>query len=737
MKFNLLYFLRLFSKHLYLILAVPLILSIIVFWLTKDEPRIYASQATVFTSLATGNSIDLTSLTFSTINTAFDNLMGVIKSRETLEEVGLRLFTSHLLLEKADPMIILPEHYTELMKSVPAEVKKLKVPGNFDETFLKLNEYKKATGNNFISNLVSKSNPFYSGSKILTKLKVKRLQNSDNIELSFESNDPGICQNTLLFLVQVYKKAYFEQKSGQSDNAVAYFENEVAKAAEKLKVAENELLAFNQFNQIINYNEQSKFIAARKEQFEAGYQEVLKQNASAKAIIELLEKKMTPEEKRKITGSKLLDLRTELAKVSQDLAIESISETEEVSLEQQSRYQKLLLKSADLKTQMRMVVDSLYSLNNSITGIPTNSIVSDWLANIIDFEGTNAQLITIGDLREDFIKIYSRYAPMGATMRRLERKINVYEDEYISLVKNLGLAKLKQQSVETSSGNTILDPPYYPSSPQADKGKMMIVAAGLVGFLITIFSILVSDFLDSSLRNARKASNDTGLEVESIFPVILKKKQKVDIDFVENKSAEVIARRLVLHSLKSTKNNQPSIYIGFSTREQEGKTFLLKRISRQLGLIGHKVLFLHPHDSIDSGNSNYDVARYIISKDFYQISNIRGLITPQFAPEWDDYDSIFIEFPGIINSSYPVNLFKTADHSFLICRANRSWSDADANILAEILEVTNPIKPRVILNGVAVEEMETILGDLPRKRSLFRRIVKSIVTHQSRSESIA
>jgi succinoglycan biosynthesis transport protein ExoP len=737
MRFNLLYFIRLFLKHLYLIIAVPLILGTAVFFLTKDEPRTYSSQAIVYTSLASGNSIDLTSLTFSTINTAFDNLMGIIKSRETLEEVGLRLFASHLLLDKNDPQIILPENYNELMKSIPDEIKKLKVAGNFEETYQKLYQFKKNSTNNYITNLVGKSHPYYGAGTIQGKLRVRRLQSSDNLELTFEASDPGICQNTLVFLIDVYRKAYLLQKASQSDNAVAYFESEVAKAAEKLRIAENELLSFNQENQIINYNEQSKFIAARKEQFEAGYQDVLKQNASSKAIIDLLERKMTPEDTRRIANSQLLTLRNQLAKINQDIAVGSLSTGQDLSASQKETLQNLSKKSDDLKLQMKSVVDSLYGLNNSITGVPTKSLINDWISNVIDYEGTNAQLSTLETLRNDFIKIYSQYAPMGATMRRLERKINVYEDEYISLVKNLGLSKLKQQSAEASSGGTILDPPYYPSSPLADKSKIMILAASLLGFLITIFSILVIDFLDSTMRIAPKTEAETGLMVESIFPAVINKKQKIDLEYVERKSSEVLARRLMLHSLTNKNGEKPNIIIAFSTQEQEGKSFLLQRVSEQLSIIGHKVLFLYPHQSIELTNVSFDHAQFIVSNNFYQISDIKGLVTPNFSPKWEIYDFIFVEFPGIINSSYPVNLFKTADHSFLVCRANRTWSKADANILAEVLEVTNPIKPKVLLNGVAIEEMETILGDLPRKRSRFRRLVKSLITHQSRSKSIA
>jgi polysaccharide biosynthesis transport protein len=734
MKFTLIYFIRLFLRHIFLIIAVPVFMAASVFLLTKDTPRTYITQTTVYTSLATGSSIDVAGFTFNTVNTQFDNLMNVIRSRATLEKTGLSLFASHLLLEKADPLIIQENHLQGIMQYVPDEVKNLKVPGDFEKTLLNLQKYKDSIANNFVYNLVNNSGSYYDAGTISAKLRVRRIQTSDNIELTYESNDAGVCQQTLVYLVKVYSQNYLANQHVQTDNAVTYFENEVARAAERLQAAEDELLQFNQTNQIINYEEQSKFIAARKEQFEMGFQEVLKQNAAAKAVIDLLEKKMSPEEKRRIASSELISLRRDLAKVNQNLALEPYTQSDEKNSVTQARIQSLSQKSFELKQKMKMVVDSLYQFTNGVTSVPTNNIMTDWISNVIEFEGTNAQIATLTRLRDDFAKIYAQYAPMGAMMRRLERKINVAEDEYISLVKNLGLAKLKQQSVESSSANTVIDPAFYPLNPQPDKRKMMIMAASVAGLIMILFLILVLDLMDSSLRNAEKTERDTGLSVESIFPAIrTKKNKKIDTAFLEKKSIEAITRKLILYSVTAKKDNSPVTCFAFSTLDGEGKSFLLHRIADDLSRIGHKVLLLLPHEPESRGDNGYDCAQYIRANDFYRISSLRGLQVADFLPDWDSYHFIFVEFPGILNSSFPVNLFKTADHCFLVCRANRSWSKADANILAEILAVTDPVKPRILLNGVALLEMETIVGDLPRKRSFLRRLLKRILTRQFQS----
>ena len=737
MKFSVVYFIRLFLRHLWLIVAVPLVMAVTVFFLTRDEPKTYISKTTVYTSLASGSSVDISGFTVNTVNTQFDNLIGIIKSNVTLQKTGLSLLASHLQLQKADPMLIQQDHYEAFTKSIPPEVKKLAVPGKFDQTLVNLNKQYESSNDNFVYQLVNRTPGYYNASSILGKLSVRRVQNSDNIELSYESDDPGICQQTLIYLVKVYKQAYIVQKAGQSDNAVAYFEAEVARASEQLQNAENELLEFNKANKIINYNEQSKFIAGRKEQFEMGYQEVIKQQASSKAVIDMLETKMTPGIKRRLAGTELIGLRKELGKVNQELAaLQTLTDEEDKGVMNRSKFQSLTQKSFDLKTRMHGVVDSLYELTNGSTGVPEKNVVSDWLSSIIDYEGTTAQIATMDRMRLEFDKIYSEYAPMGAMMRRLERKINVAEDEYISLVKNLGLAKLKQQSVEVSSANTILDPPRYPSEPQPGKRKILILAAAVIGLLVTLLIILILDLTDSTLRNTGRAADVTGLEVESMFPLIRRRNQLVDPGVLEKKSVEALSRKLILRSIAAGKTG-PVFILFFSTQGAEGKSFLLQRLASELGRSGYKVLALLPGTTGEYTAEGFDAVRYTVTSDFYRVAGLGELDIRENRPGLEKYHFIFMEFPALLDSSFPVNLLRTADCSYLVCRANRRWSKADEGILREITTVTAPAKSRLLLNGVEPEEMESLLGELPRKRSKIRVAVKKIVTRQYRTNLLA
>ena len=94
------------------------------------------------------------------------------------------------------------------------------------------------------------------------------------------------------------------------------------------------------------------------------------------------------------------------------------------------------------------------------------------------------------------------------------------------------------------------------------------------------------------------------------------------------------------------------------------------------------------------------------------------------------FDFVILEIPGIIKNPFPVKLASTMDYTFLVTRANRAWSTADKNALALFNAATTGPEPTIILNGVKVLEMETVVGDLPKKRSLVRRWMKKVVQLQ-------
>nr|WP_299488100.1 hypothetical protein [uncultured Allomuricauda sp.] len=771
MKFNLLFFVRILLRHIWLLISVPILLGSLVFFLTKNQPKVYDSKARIYTAFATGSTIELdnTKFDYSKTNIAYDNLLNLIKSRATLEKVSLKLFAQHILLDSADVRIISRKKYAELMEIVPEDVKALAVRGDLEKTYEKLLAYKDQSHDNFINELINLEHPDYSVGKILEKIGVRRISISDFVDISYQSEDPGICQNTLLILTETFIKANADIKANQSDAVVSYFENQLNKTTGQLNAAEKELLDFNKGNKIMNYYEQTKQLASRRENFELRYQEVQQRYHAAKAVLPELEKKLGTHEKKRLKSKRILNLRDELAKLNYTISMKSLdlSRDSTIQAENARKIVESTKKMNAIKAELRQAIDTVFVVDHDKNGVASSSILGDWLENTITYEGAKAELKILDQKRIEFDELYTWYAPLGATMKKLERKINIEEQEYLSLLHSLGLAKLRQQNVELQSNLKITETPIFPIKPNPSKRILLVIVAAIFGFILVAITVLVLEFLDGNLNTAKRAEEKIGLEVSSIFPVISKKNKKIDFEYLTNKAVNAISKNMILNQFKKNQEG-PVVNMVFSTQENEGKSFICEHLVSKLCELGYKILHItydpyevemsHRRDTaisyvvndqyeievideryqqamtefdieceVQPIDDNYAQIVYEVTDKLYKISTIEEFDSSRRILDFKFFDFVILELPSIIKNPFPVKLAATIDFSFLVARANRSWSSADANALKVFTEATTGPEPTIILNGVKVLEMETVVGDLPKQRSRFRKWMKKLV----------
>lgn len=132
---NIVRLLKLFRKNLVLLILVPVILAVIVRYLTKDEVLKFESETTLYTGLASGSSVESKNFSLFETNNAFENFLNLIKSREVATETSIRLLVQHLSLSHPDPTILLDENYKWVHKFVPSYVKRMIIQSN-DSTHL-------------------------------------------------------------------------------------------------------------------------------------------------------------------------------------------------------------------------------------------------------------------------------------------------------------------------------------------------------------------------------------------------------------------------------------------------------------------------------------------------------------------------------------------------------------------------------------------------------------------------
>ena len=139
---NLLEFIRIIFRNWKLLVLFPLLTAGVVFFLTRNTKKEYVSSTQVYTGIASGYGItsgEDDRIDYFAVNNAFDNLMATIKSRESIEEVGMRLLAKHLLIKEPSYKEISEENFNKIHESIPDSLRlKLIVKGSEDLTFFKI-----------------------------------------------------------------------------------------------------------------------------------------------------------------------------------------------------------------------------------------------------------------------------------------------------------------------------------------------------------------------------------------------------------------------------------------------------------------------------------------------------------------------------------------------------------------------------------------------------------------------
>ncbi|MEI6274805.1 MAG: hypothetical protein WCP08_02395 [Prolixibacteraceae bacterium] len=784
---------RILRHHFFLILVAPILLALIVIILTRNPAFKFSSETTLYTGFTSTSTVDMSkSSNYFTVNTAFDNLISVITSRETQQEVSIRLLAQHLMLARNNPRFFTEKSYDEIHRITPAYVKKLVVKSNiqlnnsdrnnfsslnsqitpgvsipasidpfeFEQTVANLKTLMLSSDTNYVYKLLNYDHPHYS-IEAISNIVVKRVENSDLLKIKYESDDPGISQQTLNIYSDVCIKNYKRIAENRSDAVIKYFDKQLEEAAKNLKVAEDKLLEFNNSNKIINYNEQSKAVAIAKENLTDEYNNKRTKLAGVEAVIRRLEEKLGSQKQVQLQNSNLIDQRSQLGELNYQ-----ISSAEVIGSSDPANALRLadLRRQADkLKNEIRASASLISTSGTTTDGLPIATILKDWIDNVVESENLKASIGVLEERMKEQQKEYSVYAPAGSNIKRIEREITVSEQRYLDILHSLNLAKLKMQDNELSSNIKIFDEPFFPLTPVPTKRKIMVALAAMMGLFIVLAYIFLIEFLDNTLKNPSKASAIIKQPVISVIPKILLKHGKVNLTVIFDRLLDITVEYIELFLNEKKSVNHTKTLLFFSTLRTEGKSVLVTNLAQKLGDHGKKVLVIsYDHELIDhhnqpptedAGNTGdnsvakrtakwkrsskhenlgyhgkhidhknplliepadefkkFELVRFVANGSFYSVTNYKDIVklcghTLSFTP-----DFVLIELPSIMYNSYPVTLLSNSDLAILVCRSNRAWTQSDQAAFDRFTRFTDK-KAVVILNGVELSVVDSVLGD--------------------------
>ena len=679
----------------YRVLLLSFAAAIVVAYFTQFLPKKYSVSTTIFTGVASERGLDNNmKIDYITLNSTFDNIINLTKSKGSLERVSMRLLATNLVYGdlKADNLNIKAENYRKLLDGIPKEILQLVDKNSVENTINNLNEYKQAEPGNYLYGLFSYFHPHYSYNA-LKNIIVRRIQSSDLIEIAYTIDDPGIATNTVNFMSDELIVAYNRSRYQSVNEVIDYYKKQVDKLKKELSEEEELLSQYNMEHRITNYTDQTKELAASIADFDLTYERTLIRLRTAEAGVKVLDDQMNVQQNLIQTNKDFIRELDNVSTINGKITELEIFHKDDTLINSQKMIQ--------YKEQLKQAEKSINDISNDLNkikytkeGIAIEGVVEQWLSDVLTATKARAELKVLDERKQYYHDLQTFYTPVGAVLNQKERTINVLEQAYIDALNQLSAAYQRLNNIKvTTTSLTTVSPATFPLQSDGSKRLFFIVIAFMAVAVFVIGLQGMLELLDRTLRDPLRAKRLTNLPVVGAFLGIKQSQYRGYIKACNRVSATTVTNKLN-HLLKKGKKTHINL---ISINANEGKTFSSKLLEEAWQAQGFRVKTI-------SYNSDFEQFKDI--SDHMDEYRFRELISQAEA------DIVLIVYPPLNRYSVPTSLLEEAAATLLVANAKRTWRTSDEEQLQYLLN-TIDVKPLLVLNNSKRDYLEDLIGLLP------------------------
>lgn len=694
------YFIKFFYRIRYWLIFAPLIVALFVFWQTRRSTHNYTANCSIYTGIITGVNIlsesGITTTSY-TQGSMMDNLLNIVTSDQTLKQVSLRLYARIMVYGDPDKdnTYINAAHYRKLYehgqpihhliyKSSPND------SINEQRTYENLVAYETNDPTNYVYGIYQWNLPYVNRSS-LQQIVVKRISTSDVIEVSYTTDDPGIVYQTLLILIDEFNKQYQSLRFGETNDVIAYFRTELKRIGDELTESEDLLTTYRVNNQVINYEDETKHVAALNRDYELQYWQSLNNYNVSDSIKKELEKRMFLNAEIIQNNNSFITYNNKISELNEKLAMATYYPQEVIS---PKLLDSLRNELAQNEKALHESLQKMGYLKYSKEGISNEGVIDEWLKQVIAYKKAEAELNVLNKRKVHMAKKYVHFAPIGSTLTRKERVVDVNERRYLAILDALNAALLKQKSIQMNSATLkIMNPPYYPLvASTISQHKILTVVSYLATLLFTIFFLLIVEILDHTLHHTFKAEQLTKVKVLGIFTRRLSLKARRYNRIYTELSAQTLANSIITYFTA----NQNNIINLISNEAKEGKSYIMEQLAEQFTKQGFEVVQFSWQNEHES-----DPQAFIRSLNLKELT----LSSPNKV--------ILIEYPALKEIALTQDILQNACLNLQVVDSRRTWKNTDQKLFERTQEMCGATPLFLVLNYTKREAAEEANGLMP------------------------
>lgn len=574
-------FLKLLYRQKFTLIAVPLIAIAVTYFLVRKMPDSYTSKGRIATGLVDESQQELINnqgndAGENKINQQFSNLIQMMQLKKIFDQVSYQLMIHDLT---SDTPYRKP---TKLIKELSKEAKqhavevyshkyKTREPLSlWDDDQRGLNELILSMG--------------YDDQTLKKKITIFRSNNSDFIDLEYESDSPLLSAFIINALCKEFIVYYSFLVRENQMKAVNFLDSLMKQKRNTMNGQMQDLKNYKIVNRVLNLNEQAKSLYGQISDFETRKEMADKDIISFTGALQSIEDKFNPQD-RKYLESTLTKINQEIVSTKENLKTLS---------------QEYIKSNYDPKIKVR--IDSLQTVLTSQINQSTDKYILNPLAAkeslVLQKLNLEVQLDLakngVNTLKAELVKLnqkFDRLVPHEAVIQSYETEIDIASKEYIEILK-----KFNQTSLESSFSVRLRQIELaMPGGAQPSKKSLIIILAGMLSFVFCMVVMFVLFYLDDSIHVPTELANKTNLPVMGFLPFI--KTSVIDLKDVwsEDRDKKKIEFRNLLRSTRfeiEKELGDDKFLMITSLKPFEGKTISALSLAYAYAAINKNVLLI-------------------------------------------------------------------------------------------------------------------------------------------------
>ena len=592
-------FFNILRKQRYTLMAIPLLVMGIAFMLVRKLPDVYSAKGSLSAGILDGSqegttaSMEKNILQESKVNQDFSNLLQMMQMKKVYDQVSYQLiihdFTSPTPFRPPSKML------KDVYRHPDAKEHALQVYNDLYTRREPLSLWDKdQKGMNDV--LISMG---YDYESLTKKLHVYRVENSDFIDVEYESDSPKLSA----FVVNTLCKEFIEYHSNVTKEnerrTIHFLADMLASKKDSLDTQVSGLRDFKISNRVLNLNEQAKSLYGQMTDFETRIELLQKDIKANEGALDSINGKFRANN-RGYVDSKLTSLNQDIILTKQQL--KSLNEAYIKNNFDPSYTQRIDSLKEILSEEINQTTDKV--IMNPLTS--KENLVAQKMNLEVNQDLAKSSLKSLQDELGKLNKRFDTLVPHEAVIQAYEGNINVASQEYLELLK-----KYNQTTMAYNSSSSLKQIEMaMPGAPQPSKKMLLVIISGLGSFVFCLLVLFIIFFLDDSINTPQELANKTNMLVLGYLPM-LNNISLLNLNQLwrpDQETDESRALKTQLRSIRFETDNElrgAHMLAVTSIGEGEGKTFLSMSLASAHLMINKKVLL------IDGNFGNPAITQYM------------------------------------------------------------------------------------------------------------------------------